>query len=136
MQNEKIVLLKTKGFDGLDEAALTRKNATWEKFLVDGKAMWSFADYLGFSGLGKGAGKQADVIRQLSQQEDSPACRRTLELIPQIALRFETGPVTIESAPLRAYFTPYLKAHGESAPAVTSQSFEGLEKLNLLDLDI
>ena len=48
---------------------------------------------------------------------------------------FSKPGVTIESPALRAYFQPYLKVSGDApAPAVTVDSFDGLEALNVLDM--
>lgn len=132
-KTEKVIIVKTKGFDGLDETALAKKNASWEKAVAEKKALWSMSDYLGFTGAGKGSGKQAEVIAQLSRAEDSVAAKRTLELIPEIQMMFNEGNVAMETASLKAYFGPYLKAKAGSVETATPEAFEGLSALNIVD---
>ena len=113
----KQIILKTKGFEGKDNAGLAVLVKTAENFINTGELQWSFADYMGYAGSGKGSSKHADVVRQLSEAPEAENAVKLLNLFPQIEMRFadKTQPISFKgnSVSLRNYFQPLLKARGE-----------------------
>jgi len=109
------VLVTAKGFADLKLKGVQNLNKVCENFLANGKVVWSMADYMGITGAGKGAGKHIAFQNQLANNVDNEECVKLASLSSQVIMQLADAskPLIIESAPLRAYFMPLLKARNE-----------------------